>query len=524
MTGAVTLALSRLALAAGLIMSPACTSAAALNEPRPGVGTNLSQVADYARELPFVDVFKTARPWIPQQQGTSWGQGPPLQLDANGWVTSLLPGQYAETIMLDNALDDSPHFPAGDYTLLYDGQGRITFDQSSAFIVSHTPGRMVVHVAASQNGVFLMITATNPQNYIRNIRFIMPGFEAEAQSHPFNPEFLKRLSGFRVLRYMEWMLTNGSGVRDWRERALPSDYTFSWRGVPLEVLVQLANTMHIRPWFNIPAMATDDYVRQFALLVDRKLDPHLRYYVEYSNETWNGSFSQNKWTQTQGLELGLNTNPTLAGIYYTALRAVQIFSQFDRRRVIRVMGAQVANSWASDQLLGFQKAFAFVDALAIAPYFNCDDTSRGGFGVLGDPSTANQVVQMTVDQIVDVELAHINGCAKQQMVLNAAVAKKYGVLLVAYEGGQSLVGLGNSQNDAAMTSLFIEANRSPRMYDLYTQYLTNWVSAGGDVFVHFTDVTGATRYGSWGALEYQDQPPAEAPKHRALKHFATQYP
>lgn len=516
------------ALATLLILSAAYSSmtysATGLNDTRPGAGTNLAEVADYSRELPFVDVFKTARPWISQQQGAAWGQGPPLKLDPDGWVSMLLPGQYAETILLDNALDDSPHFPAGEYALLYDGEGTIAIDQQSAVLISQSPGRMLIRVAPPQNGVFLTITATNPRNYIRNIRFILPGFEARAQSSPFNPEFLKRLSGFRVLRYMEWMLTNGSTVRNWADRALPSDYTYTRRGVPLEVLIQLANTLHATPWFNIPAMATDDYVRRFARLVEDRLDPGLRYYVEYSNESWNGSFSQNAWTQSRGLELGLSTNPAQAGIYYTSSRAAQIFRLFGSQRIIRTIAAQAANSAVAEQLLGFRNAAAEADALAIAPYFNCDDTAAGGFGVLGDPSTASRVDQMTSDQIIDIELAHINGCAKQQMMSHAAVARKYGVPLVAYEGGQSLAGLGNAQNDPVMTALFKSANRSPRMHSLYTQYFANWIAAGGGLFVHFTDVTGYTKYGNWGALEYQDQDSADAPKYRAILGFAEQHP
>jgi hypothetical protein len=143
---------------------------------------------------------------------------------------------------------------------------------------------------------------------------------------------------------------------------------------------------------------------------------------------------------------------------------------------------------------------------------------------LGDPATANQVTFMTVDQIIDIELAEVNGCALQEMQSNAAVAKKYGLKLVGYEGGQSLVGFNGAENNSAMTLLFEQANRSPRMESVYTQYLQNWAASGGDVLVHFNDVGAFTKYGNWGALEYQDQDPNTAPKYRALMTFATQNP
>ena len=66
--------------------------------PHPTLGTNLAELKDYSRSWPMVDAFKMARPWISQLQGASWGGGPALALDANGWIKSLAPGQYAETI------------------------------------------------------------------------------------------------------------------------------------------------------------------------------------------------------------------------------------------------------------------------------------------------------------------------------------------------------------------------------------------------------------------------------------------
>ena len=497
--------------------------------PHPSLGTNLSELKDYSRSWPFVDAFKMARPWISQLQGAPWGTGPALQLDGNGWIKSLQSGQYAETIIFDNALDDHSSFPTGEYTLLYDGNGTIGFDLQSASIVSQTQGRMVVSVAPAQNGIFLTITATDPANPLRNIRFIMPGFESSYLTQPFHPLFLSRLQNYKAIRFMDWMLTNGSTVRNWTDRAKPSDYTYSLRGVPIEVILQLANSTNATPWFNIPAQATDDYIRQFAATVKQQLNPALKFYVEYSNETWNGSFAQTKYIQARGQELGFSVDPTIAGAYYTAFRSTQIFDLFrsvlgSSSRMVRVIASQAENSWLSDQTLGFQNAFGNADALAIAPYFNCSDTASGGFGVLGDPATASQVDGMSVDGIVDIELAHINGCALRQMQSNSAIAKKYGLALVGYEGGQSLVGYYGAENDNTMTALFKAANRSPRMNALYAQYLSNWVGAGGDLLVSFNEAGAATKYGSWGALEYQDQDPLTAPKFQALTTFAIQHP
>jgi hypothetical protein len=245
----------------------------------------------------------------------------------------------------------------------------------------------------------------------------------------------------------------------------------------------------------------------------------LNFYLEYSNETWNSAFSQHAYVQSQGLALGLNTDPTVAAADYTAYRAVQIFNlakaQLHPNRMIRVIASQAANSWLSQQTLLFQNAYQQADVLAIAPYFNCSDAAAGGFG------TASQVAAMTVDQIIDIELQHVNGCALQEMQSTASLARQYGVKLVAYEGGQSLAGYGGAENNSTLTSLFEAANRNPRMTSIYTTYLQNWVAAGGDLFLHFTDIQGYTKWGSWGAMEYLGEPAGSAPKYEALFQFAS---
>ena len=54
------------------------------------------------------------------------------------------------------------------------------------------------------------------------------------------------------------------------------------------------------------------------------------------------------------------------------------------------------------------------------------------------------------------------------------------------------------------------------MYDLYRLYLDGYTARGGTVFVHFDFCAGFDQYGSWGSMEYLDQPLAQAPKFQAL--------
>ena len=93
-----------------------------------------------------------------------------------------------------------------------------------------------------------------------------------------------------------------------------------------------------------------------------------------------------------------------------------------------------------------------------------------------------------------------------------------GMKLIAYEGGQHLVGILGVENNQAVTDLFAAANREARMGAAYTQYLQSWKDNGGELFVHFTLTFGFGRFGSWGALESLTQAP-DPPKQQAIEDF-----
>jgi len=86
----------------------AATAMAAPPDAKPRLGINLAGPADWMTELAFVDVFRTARPWISQKKGAGWGQGPELALDEFGWVKRLEPGCYAEAMLCTIS---GGHFP-----------------------------------------------------------------------------------------------------------------------------------------------------------------------------------------------------------------------------------------------------------------------------------------------------------------------------------------------------------------------------------------------------------------------------
>jgi hypothetical protein len=88
------------------------------------------------------------------------------------------------------------------------------------------------------------------------------------------------------------------------------------------------------------------------------------------------------------------------------------------------------------------------------------------------------------------------------MPYHMEVARKWGLDVVAYEGGSHVVGVGDYMWDEDLAALFIDVNYSEGMADLYTEMLTGWVRGGGGMFAHFSDIRVPLVWGSFGALRH----------------------
>jgi len=481
---------------------------------KPQLGMNLAGPADWNTELPFVDVFRMSRQWISQKKGLSWGRGPKLALDDHGWVTKLEEDCWAETPLCTIS---GGHYPAGSYTILYDGKGKIDV-WNAGNVVSRRPGVIIFNARSEKGGFHLKLLETDPQDYVRNIRVIMPGFVDTYKDNPWHPAFLKRWKGVAALRFMDFMHTNGSKIAFWSQRPKLDDATFTKKGIALELLIDLSNRLKADPWFCIPHLADDHFVRSFAQMIKERLDPNLKIYVEYSNEVWNGMFAQSKYAGEEGKKLGFAEKPWEAGWRYTAYRSVQIFKIFekvfgDKERLVRILPSQAANPYVSERVVEFQEAYKHADALAIAPYISFN--VRPG----GKPA-AEDVAEWTVDKVLD----HIENKALPNSIHwirgGKAVADKYGLKLMTYEGGQHMVGVGGGENNQKLTALLHKANAHPRLVRIYEEYYKAWEEAGGDLFCYFSSVGKWSKWGSWGMLQFYDDDPTQSPKFTATMGWA----
>jgi hypothetical protein len=491
----------------------------------PRLGMNFYSIVDWNRDLPFVDLMKSARPWIPQRAGTNlWDTGESLALDANGYVTSLDPGQLATTLMLT---DLQGHHPTGPYVFLYEGEG--TWEWSGLTeLVESSPGRQIVNVRADgSNYVKLTLTSVNPDNYPRNLRLIRPGYEAHYTDNPYATDFLERWGGVNTIRFMDWMRINRTDASEWANRPTPATRTFHTSGVALEWMIDLCNRTRSHAWFAIPHLATDDYIRAFARMVREQLDPDLIAYFEFSNEVWNSMFEQTRWAQRNGVEAGLAERPWEAGWLYYAEQSLRMFALLDEvyegehHRYRRVVATQAANDYIGRRKLAHAGLAAKTDALAIGPYLTFNVPMKGR----EDRPGAAEVQDWSLDEV----FAYLNGKpladSKSWMERYQALATEYGLELIAYEGGQHLTALDEAGKNEKLVKLLADANRDPRMGDLYRDYFAHWNNiTGGTLFCHWNAISAYGRHGYWGLLEWRDQDPATSPKYQALKEWSGALP
>lgn len=485
--------------------------------PNPRLGVNLSSLVDWSTEQPFVDIFTLSRDWVSQKSSGGWGNGPELKLDEQGWVKELSPGCRATRIICSL---EKGEYPSGEYVILYDGEGDLkpTF---AGQIIKREPGRMVMLVNANKGTLALDLVSTNPQNHMRNIRMITPGFETSYKENPWRPEFLKSWAGVSCIRFMDFMATNNSVQNNWQSRPKVGDAGYSSKGAPVEMMVDLVNRLETDAWFCIPHQADDEYIAQFASYVKQHLKPNLRAWFEYSNEVWNGMFQQNQYAADMGKRLKFSDDAWSAAWFYTARRSVEIFKILDsvyleeKHRVVKVLATQVANPYVAEQILTFEDAGKYADVLAIAPYIGLSVSTQVNEEGLSDKIVA----QWSLDKVFEYLNAEIPR-SKQWILDNKKVADRYGLKLVAYESGQHLVGYFGAENNQKLNELYYAANADKRMGSIYSKSLEMWEQVGGDLNCTFNSMSAWSKWGYWGLLQNYKENPKDSAKLNAVIQWA----
>lgn len=500
-------------------------------EPHPGtvlnpsLGGGLCTPVDYSNEVPFIDVMKMSRPWIGHLPG-QWGG---VSEDAiaraqrpDGHLTRMPEGaDYLTTVTLLEMPAANVSL-AGRYRLRYEGRGE--FNVSGQRVVANGPGEVWVDYRPNGSaGIFIDVIAIDPA---QGLRFRDMVHEKNLARHAagaiFNPDFIEIVRDLRTIRFMDWQGTNNSRQVTWADAPKVSDYTYAWRGVPVEVMTALCNQIGADGWWCIPHLADDDYVAQLASRIEAGLDPRLRAKVQYSNEDWNAIFDQFHWLNAQSRARWPAANDYAGGRQLASGRLVEIARIFRRAfagedgRLQIVMGAHGADQWLTEEQLtaslwrewdrahggdGAQPAAAF-DKLAVTGYFGYD---------VGDGATAarlNDILQTrgeaaAITAGIEAMAASVEGM-RDGWLANKALANKYGLDLVVYEGGSHANPRGMWQGNQAFRDLLAKVHMDARMGPIQYRLHQIWREIGGEDFCIYVPVFGWSEHGYWGHLQHLD--------------------
>ena len=455
-------------------------------------------------------------------------------------------------------------YPSGAYMITWDGTDAITVGGVSVGNTMSTPTTTMTGGVQHNTATLTLVQTLAPQTgsgpnwfqleasgAVSNVHIQAPA-ALTSSSGRFMKEFVAKLQPFTTLRFMDTLNTNGTLVKDWSDRTWPDagSRAGTKQGIAYEDVIALANETGQDVWINVPVLATDDYVCRLARLFhygeqgdksngacDPKapagaattptLNPNAHVYVEFTNEIWNTGFQQwediycmvNGTTDATGKHCDV-TAPTsaigAAALADTALpwssdkyakstefglilvkRVSDIFRDVFGCATGKGCQAQIPMNVQSAYAAEVEPGFAFmktaygslaaVDAMAVAPYFNIDN---------GSDTSVDAIFTDLTGSILNTPSGQIAGWIKGDL----AEASKYGLPLVAYEGGQGLSGASNN---------LITAQSDPRMFAAYATYFNSlWDKLVGkdQLFIHYSYCGSYGTYGSWGALVNESDP------------------
>jgi hypothetical protein len=272
-------------------------------------------------------------------------------------------------------------------------------------------------------------------------------------------------------------------------------------------MIDLCNRVGADPWITLPhltietyeANASDNYFVSLANLAKQLLDPARNIYLEYSNETWNGGFSQSEYCDSRAGTGGTSNGDDFH--LYAAMRIFKVFNDVfgsDSSRVKKVLGG---NLYGTNRTTTMVKALKNTtinpwgitpDYLAVANYIGCD-------GMDGED----------VDQTLKTKWEACMVEHADYMEQHKSKLAGTGIKLIAYEGGTDMSNAGAIRTKAIG-------------YDLYKEMLQEW-SKHLDVWMQYTHQADNWDQWGWGIKKYFGQPCTmqESPTCRAVFDWIT---
>ncbi len=501
------------------------------------LGINTGGTNDWNLENPFADVIKTFRLWQTVELDANQNiidHIPPL--DEHGWPTTDF-----RTIVYHDKVRAS----YGTYKMKFTGQATIGTWQAQVknkAYNSETNSTTLDLVISNPDNEALIINFTNTQG-LKNIQLMQPLTPGDSNSYPFDQiitnEYLNLLAPYSTIRYMGWTNTNGSNDSLW-DNTVPWNYSTlavehsyaSWESV-----IKFANATQKDAWICVPHKASDNYIKQLALLFKNgsksveSLDPHLNLYVEYSNEIWNwgGPYPQTAWVSDQAQNIGHpltfdgTTNETTLMYRYKAMQSVkisEIFREvFGNNQMMKRIRPVIC--WQSSWIDLTARTITFIDR-----YYNKRDSRS-------DRSVAHPLNYYFYggggtnywnhgeDNVVTTESIWDSGGWNEysfadDIYADASWARAFGMQYLSYEGDNHPFFNGDDE-------IYREIHWDERMHKETIDHLNAFAWVGGDLSAYLV----LSNYGDetvWGAYNFMTGLDG-SPQYRAMLDIAnTQTP
>eukprot|EP01084_Bolivina_argentea_P183204 316173_1 len=189
------------------------------------MGINLAGVSYWSQSLNFIDSMKNTGGccWPYIEQGVDENYYPlSINMTSNDfWITGRI------SMLANN------EYPAGNYTLYMNGTGTIRIQSAVVNSVFEVPFENGNFIKMNDDGIkgliipmdgisniILSILHSSQNDYINDIKLLPSHITiSESKMNPLHPFILEFVDGFKVLRYMDWLHTNGQQISHWKHRS-----------------------------------------------------------------------------------------------------------------------------------------------------------------------------------------------------------------------------------------------------------------------------------------------------------------
>ena len=406
------------------------------------VGMNLARATYYQTNTLLADIMILAKDW--SGGGGRSGLGFPIDVPS---------GDRAMTYIYAGL---NGKYPKGKYRLTV--QGTCNLRVKAGDTVSRVVDGIedIEFYPTSSSGIEISVDFGS----VSNMSLFRDGNEL-GSSALLGKQEASLLSPFRVLRVMDFIGTN--------EQRHPILTAQRFNTIEMADALEVCSDLGAIPWVNVPHNYRDNpsYLPGLFKLLER-FDS---YYLEYSNEVWNGIFPQ------------YLTDPA-----DYAEECLSLFNQIPeshRQKVIKVVAGQAASTWKSQEIL---------------KQFNSDEFDVFAIGAYAGHSVSG--VATTTGMLSAVEAMGSKTRLQKSILEDLHPGKE----LVAYEGGFHLRGLSN-----------YEWGYSEDAGQVAKKLLETWDEAsGGGLFMWFHSMGSPFDSGDWGLIRKADD---HSPRYNAVVNF-----